>query len=164
LTIRNEQRTKKLLAYLRRCLIPAHSFDPNEKQNLARLLLAIVLQSGGELRVGAVNYDTLDKGRLLVVDYDREKAEIVLRSTTDFAKAIVVTPEAYNWTKPLSETPQARAQVQAQENVRRRTMRTDEELAEFEEQRGRESTLAREAEAGPLPKTPVRVAPPPETT
>ncbi len=140
--------------------MPAYSFDPNEKQNLARLLLAIVLESGGELRVKAVAYDTLDKGRLLSVDYDREKCEIVLRSTTEFGKVIVVSPEAHQWTKPLSETPRQQAQVQAQENVRRRTIRTDEELAEFEEQRGRESTLAREAEAGQLPRMPFRVAPP----
>ena len=39
-----------------------------------------------------------------------------------------------------------------------RVMRTDEELAELEEKLGREATLAREAQAGTLPRTPFRVA------
>ena len=138
--------------------MPGYSFDPTDKNNLARLLLTIVLESGGELRVKAPAYDTLDRGRLLIVDFDREKSEIVLRSTSDFGKAVVVTPEAASWTTPQRESPQSRAELEAQRVVTHRVMRSDEELAEYEEQRGREATLAREAQAGKLPRVPFRVA------
>ena len=72
--------------------------------------------------------------------------EIVLRSTSNFGRAIVVPAENSAWLK----TPEDRAapQIAAQQNVRQRIVRSDEELAEFEEQRTREAQLAREAAAG----------------
>jgi hypothetical protein len=138
--------------------MPGYAFDPTDKNNLARLLLTIVLESGGELRVKAPDYDKLDRGRLLIIDFDRETSEIVIRSTSDFGKAVLVQPEASGWTTPQNQSPQSRAEAAAQSGVRVRVMRTDEELAEYEAQRGRESTLAREAAEGNLPRTPFRVA------
>lgn len=126
--------------------MPSHNLDPSDSKNVGRLLISIIKEHGGELRVKAATYDSYDKGCFLIIDYDPVANEIVLRSTSNYGRAMVVPPENATWLRAPEDVN--RPTIQAQENVRRRTMRSDEELAEFEEQRTREAQLAREAAAG----------------
>jgi hypothetical protein len=140
--------------------MPAYKLDFTDPKTFARLLTCLVMHRGGEIRLPASAYDSYERGRLLVLDYDKEKGDLVLRVTSDFGYSIVVPPENSQWIRPQEEIPRERAQIQAERSAQRRVIRSDEELAEFEEMRERESQLAREASEGKLPRTAFRVAPP----
>ena len=131
--------------------MPSHNLDPNDAKNVARLLVALALEHGGELRVKAITYDGLDKGRLLLVDYDRLAGELVIRATSDCGRAMIVPPENASWSRPPEEAPTERARIQAERAVQHRVVRSDQELAEFEERRNQEAELARQAKEGTLP-------------
>jgi hypothetical protein len=133
--------------------MPAHNFDLNEPANVLRILLALVLERDGEIRIPAATYDSLDRGRLLTVDYDRKKAELVLRSTSDFGRAVVVQPEAVQWSMPPNLHPRERMRLQAEEESATRTMRSDEELADLEERLTRNAQVAADLAAGKSPTT-----------
>jgi hypothetical protein len=139
--------------------VPAHNADLNDPKNILRILLAVVLRNGGELRVKASLMDSLDRGRLLTVDFDRKKAEIVLRATSDFGRVVVVQPESFAWTQPASEAPQERTRVQAEREAARRSIPTDEDLADMEERAGKAQTVAREVADGKSPMK-LRTMPP----
>jgi hypothetical protein len=126
--------------------MPSHNLDPNDSKNVGRLLISIIREHGGELRIKAPTYDSYDKGCFLIIDYDPAANEIVLRSTSNYGRAMVVPPENATWLRNPDDVN--RPTIQAQQNVQRRTVRSDEELAEFEEARTREAQLAREASAG----------------
>jgi len=128
--------------------VPSHNLDPNDPKNVARLLIALVMEHGGEVRIKAMTYDSYERGRFLIVDIDKASNEIVLRSTSDFGRAIIVPPENASWLRPQEERDQPT--IQAQRNVQRRTVRSDEELAALEEARNAEAQLAREANEGSI--------------
>lgn len=128
--------------------MPAYSLDPNDPKTISRILVALVREHGGELRLKAMTYDGLERGVFLVMDFDRATLEVVLRCTTESGRVVVVQPESYSWTKPKEEAQTQQPQIAAQEAVRHRILRSDEELADLEERRQQESTLAREASEG----------------
>jgi len=114
------------------------------------------MEAGGELRLKARTYDSLDRSRFLVVDYDAEKAEVVLKCTTPPAVIVPVQPESYSWALPAEASPREQQRIEAQRLAQKRIVRSDEELAALEETRTREAQLAREASEGALPKHPFR--------
>lgn len=124
----------------------AYDLNPNDPKAIARLLVAFALAHGGELRLKGVDYDSIDKGFALLVEYDRATSEIVIRVTS--GKIMLVPPESAAWTRPKEEVPHERATIEAQRDVIRRTVRSDEELAELEEALDRKQKLAREASEG----------------
>lgn len=126
--------------------MPSHSLDPNDPNNVARILACIVMEHGGELRLKAATYDSYENARFLIYDYDRLSNEIVLRTTSNFGRAIAVKAENAAWLRNPEEVN--RPTITAQQNVRQRIHRSDEELADLEMNRNREATLAREAAEG----------------
>lgn len=134
--------------------MPAHSIDLRDPQSALRVLLALVIQEGGELRLKGVVYDTIDKGRILTLDFDRKKSQIVLRATSDLASAIPVQPEAHGWVMPPQTAPLERARVQAEHEAEVRSIPSDEQLAELEEAMLRKQKLAKDVAEG---KNPLRL-------
>ena len=134
--------------------MPAHNADLNDPKNVLRILLALVLKEGGELRVKASLYDSLDRGRLLMVDFDSKKGDILLRATSDFGRAIVVQPESAAWVRPPETAPRERARTEAEQETARDTVHTDEELADREEAMARRAELAKLVREG---KTPLKL-------
>jgi hypothetical protein len=128
--------------------MPAHSLDLADPKAVARLLVSACLEHGGELRIKALTYDTIDKGRAMIVDFDRATSEIVIRVTSDLGKVMVVPAENSQWLRPKEEVPRNQAETQATQEVVRRTLRSDEELAELEEQLEKKASLAREVQEG----------------
>ena len=126
--------------------MPAHLLDPNDPKAVARLLVALALENGGEVRIKAPDYDNIDKGYALLIEYDRATAEIVIRVTS--GKIMLVPPESAAWIKRPEEMQRTSAETQATQEVQRRVIRSDEELAELEEALERKSTLAREVAEG----------------
>lgn len=125
--------------------MPSHTADFRDPQTAVRILLALTVANGGELRVKASQYDSLDRQKLLVIDFDAQKNEIVLRATSAFGRAVVVQPESYQWAKPPEAAPLERARQVAESETRTRAVHTDEELADMEEEAERRQALAREA-------------------
>lgn len=135
--------------------MPAYSLDLNDKPTLLRILAVLIEENEArELRFSAANYDSFDKKRLCVVDFDRKKSEIVLRLTSSDGRIALVEPEAHQWSLPLAEAPTERARVRAAENAMRRSVPSDEQLAEMEEKMARERDIANDVEAG---KSPTRI-------
>ena len=128
--------------------MPSYNIDPNDVKSMARLLVAVCKDYGGILRINAATYDGIDKGRLLVVDYDRDKSQIVITATTESGRVTIVPPENHGWVRPPEESQREQRQVEAQKSVQRRIVRSDEELAELEEERNKEAALAREVSQG----------------
>src|SRR5207245_668050 len=131
--------------------MPSHNFDLNDPKNTLRVLLAITLEAGGELRIKAPSFDSIDRGRLLLIDFDKKKNEIVLRATTDFGRVAVVQPENASWVKPIEAAPLERARVQAERDAEQSGVKSDEELAALEEEMARRQEVARLAKAGKVP-------------
>ena len=134
--------------------MPAHQIDLQDPKAVSRLLLAVVLSGGGELRLPAHVYDGIDRGRLLLVDFDREKSELVISATSDWGRAITITPESYAWTQPANVAPLERQRVAAEVSAAKTSMHSDEELAEMEETMQRNQKLARDVAEG---KNPLRI-------
>ena len=126
--------------------MPAYDLNPNDPKAVARLLVALALEKGGELRINAPSYDSIDKGYALLLEYDRVTSEVVVRVTS--GKIMLVPAESQAWLRPKEEVPQQRAETQAQQEVIRRTLRSDEELADMEEKLNQKATLAREVADG----------------
>jgi hypothetical protein len=141
--------------------MPAHSLDPNDPKVIARLLVALLHDHKGEIRVKAGNYDNMERGVFLLVDFDKATCEIVMRCTTESGRAIVVSPEAHAWSKPPEENQRIAQGIAAQRAVRQRTVRSDEENAVLEDRLTQEATLAREASEGSLhPRFRTEIDPP----
>lgn len=131
--------------------MPAHAIDLQDPKSIARLLLTIVMANGREYRIKACDYDSIDAGRLLVVDFDRETGELVLRATSGFGRALVVQPESFQWSLPLSESPLERTRTEASQKARRAAIPSDEELADMEEKAQQRQNLAKMEEEGKVP-------------
>lgn len=134
--------------------MPSHSLELGDAKTLARLLLALALENDGEVRLRAATYDSIDRGRILLVDYDKRKGQIVLKASSDFARAVAVQPESYAWVQPQTEAPLERARVRAAAEAARRHLPSDEELAEMEDRMHREGEVAKAVAEG---KTPIRL-------
>lgn len=128
--------------------MPAHNFSLDDPKNTLRVLLALTIKNGGELRIKGSFFDSLDRGRLLLIDFDAKKNEIVLRATSDFGRAVAVHPESYSWVKPANEAPTEMARTQAEREVQRRSIPNDEQLAELEDQLARKQNLVQHSKDG----------------
>src|SRR5262249_23573692 len=113
-----------------------------------------VLENDGELRLKASTYDTQERQKLLTVDFDKRKSEIILRATSDFGNVVKVPPESYAWTQPAQTAPLERARVAAETEAMRRAIPSDEDLADLEEAAQRNRDVARQVEEG---RTPLRI-------
>lgn len=125
--------------------MPAHQIDLHDPKSVARLLLAIVLSKGGEVKIPASTYDSIDRGRLLLIDFDRATSELVVRASSDWGRAMTVQPESFGWTQPQESAPREVARQEAAQQVRQSTTHSDEELADMEDQMIRRQKLAKEA-------------------
>jgi hypothetical protein len=134
--------------------MPSHNFDLNDSKNILRLLLALTIQNEGELRIKGVTFDSIDRGRLLLIDYDPKKADIVIRATSDLGRVAVVPPENAGWAKPAETAPLERSRADAAVAASRRKVPTDEDMARLEEDAMRVQELARADAEG---KTPLRI-------
>ena len=134
--------------------MPAHSCDLRDPKNVLRVLLALVIENGGELRLKAATYDTQDRQKLLTVDFDRRKSQIVIRATSDFGSVVQVPPESYQWSAPPAQAPLERARTIAEAEATRRAIPSDEDLADLEERAQKNRNVAAEAAEG---RTPVRI-------
>lgn len=94
---------------------------------LSRILLALAVQNGGELRIQASEVDSLDTRRVLMRDYDPKTGDIVIRAGTPFAEFLQVQPEAAQWTKRIEDR-----QEQTGQTPPRTSSPTDAHLAEIE--------------------------------
>lgn len=134
--------------------MPSHSLELNDPKTLARLILALAIENGGELRFKGATYDSIDSGRILLVDYDKKKGQVILKASSNFGRAMQVQPESYAWVQPQTEAPLERARTKAAAQASRRALHSDEELAEMEENLTRNQQVARAVEEG---KTPIRL-------
>ena len=126
--------------------MPAYDLNPNDPKAVARLLVALALEQGGELRINAPKYDSLEKGYALLIEYDRATSEVVVRVSS--GKIMLVPAENQAWLRPKEEVPRETERTQARQEVVRRTLRNDEELANLEEELDRKATLARDIREG----------------
>jgi hypothetical protein len=131
--------------------MPAHNAELSDSKSILRILLALVLENGGELRIKATSYDGIDKGRLLTVDFDDKKSQIVLRATSAWGRAVVVQPESHAWVQPQTEAPLERARVRAEAIAQRRAIPSDEQLADMEESIQRNQDVAKDVTDGKVP-------------
>jgi|SRR5271157_2184936 len=131
--------------------MPAHNIDMADPKAIARLLLAVVIAGGGEIELPATTYDSLDKGRILLVDFDRATSKLVLSTSSEWGRAITVQPEAVAWSAPIETAPLERARVTAEKEAARSTVHSDEELAEMEENFTRRQQVARDVAKGIAP-------------
>lgn len=129
---------------------------------MARILVALAIEHGGEFRVKAITYDGLEHNRALLVDYDKLTAEIVIKVTSECGKVMIVPSENQSWLRSPESIPRQRAEIEAQREVQRRVVRSDEELADLEERLNAKATLAREVQEGKV-RVPFRTAPPSES-
>ncbi len=74
---------------------------------LTLLLLALVEQVGGELRLSANSFDKLDSGGKLTIDWDTAAQQLVIRAGSP--TLIVAEVRGAGWTSPQSQQPQAPA-------------------------------------------------------
>ena len=139
--------------------MPAHNIELKDPLALGRLLMAIVLANGKELRIKACDYDSIDTGRLLLVDFDRETGDLVLRATSGYGRALVVQPESHQWTLPLNEAPLERQRTEAAKVAARRAVPSDEDLADLESKAQERQNLAKLEEEGKVPLR-IRTRPP----
>src|SRR5271166_212625 len=131
--------------------MPAYDINFTDIKAVTRLLLAVVISGGGELRLPARVYDTIDRARLLEYDFDKETSEIVLSMTSDYGRVVQVLPESHAWTQPVEAAPLERARVTAEKEAARSTVHSDEELAEMEENFTRRQQVARDVAKGIAP-------------
>lgn len=128
--------------------MPAHLLDPSDKENVARILACIVMDAGGELRLKASTYDSLDHSIFLVSDYDTKTGELVLRTTTNFGRAFVVRPENRQWLRDPDDPTQSGRMTEVQRQARTHLRRSDEENADFEAAMAAQAKLAKEIAEG----------------
>jgi hypothetical protein len=75
---------------------------------LTLLLLALIGQVGGELRISAPAFDNLDSGGKLLVDWDTAAQQLVLRAGSP--SLVIAEARGSGWTKPTTLSPQSPAQ------------------------------------------------------
>jgi hypothetical protein len=69
---------------------------------LTRLLLAVVVKSGNELRIKESDID-IDTTRVLVRDFDSSTGELVLRASSRYCEFMKVEPEAHAHVTPIED-------------------------------------------------------------
>jgi hypothetical protein len=134
--------------------MPSYSIDLRDPQTILRILVCLVRQNEGELQFKAEDYDGLEHGIVLTVDYEKRKGLLCLRATKDFGGAVVVAPESHAWAKPAETAPLERSRADAAVAASRRKVPTDEDMARLEEDAMRVQELARADAEG---KTPLRI-------
>jgi hypothetical protein len=134
--------------------MPSYNIDLRDPQTLLRIIATLVEQNNGVMVFSAEDYDGIEKGKVLTIDYDRKKGQLSLRCTADFGSAVAVAPEAHAWTKPAEAAPLERHRVAAARDAERRAVPTDEDMADLEEAARRRQELARAVEEG---KTPLKI-------
>lgn len=135
--------------------MPSYNLDLRDPQSVLRILVCLVeAAKGKELQIWAQDYDGLNTGKLLTVDYQRKRGIISLRVTSDNGAAIPVAPEAHQWTRPPEAAPTERHRVAAAEAAKRSRVPTDEDMALAEEEAQRRQELSRAVDEG---KTPLRI-------
>lgn len=134
--------------------MPAHNIDLQDPKSIVRLLLAVVIAGGGEVELPATTYDSIDKGRILLVDFERATGKLVLSTSSEWGRAITVQPEYVQWSLPAETAPLERQRTMAERAAQIATSRSDEELAELEETFQRNQKLAKDVAEG---KSPLRI-------
>jgi hypothetical protein len=131
--------------------LPAHSADLSDPKAVIRVLLALVTEAGGELRLKCSTYDSQDKKKMLTVDFDPQNGQLVLRATSFLGNPLLVNPEAHAWSQPVTAAPLERVRVEATAKAERRAVPDDEALAELEESANRNAEVAKAVEEGTTP-------------
>jgi len=131
--------------------MPSHQIDLQDPKSIARLLLALTIESGGTLRIPAATYDGIANGRLLLVDYDKAKNEICIATTSEWGRVMNVVPEAFQWVQPPGVSPREVARTEAERVAARVTVRDEEQAALFEEEMVRKRAVAEAVAEGKSP-------------
>lgn len=132
--------------------MPAHNLSLQDPQTVLRILLVLIeANEKHELRFKCADYDRMERGKLLVVDFDKEHSEVVIRATSDYGAVVQVTPEAHQWTQPAELAPRERARAIVEERTEHRSRMNDEQLAELEERLGRERQVSEDIQEGKIP-------------
>jgi hypothetical protein len=134
--------------------MPSYNLNLADPQTVLRILVTIVEQSGGILEFHSEDYDKMDRSKLLAVDYDRTKCINTLRVLSNSSAVVPVVPEAHGWTQPPQTAPLERARNEATQQAKRQTVRTDEELADMEDEMQKRQALADLEKEG---KAPLRI-------
>jgi hypothetical protein len=118
---------------------------------LTLLLLGLIDQAGGELRISAQSLEKLDSGGKVLIDWDLPAQQVVLR--TGSPSLVVAEVRGSGWTAQPSQTP-----TQSSESSKHRVMTEDQILAAMEK-RVRDDQLRQWREQGAAA---VAGMPPPE--
>lgn len=131
--------------------MPAHTANLQNPADVLRILLALIIEAGGELKFSAPTYDSIERGRLISLDFDRKTGQISLRATSDFSNMVHVAPEAASWTQPANVAPREVRRVEAVREAEQSSVHTDEELAEMEDKKARAQAVAKAVSEGTTP-------------
>lgn len=131
--------------------MPASNIRLDDLKTVHRILLAIVTERGGQLTFKCSTYDMQESAKLLMLDLDRKKSRVIIRSSTGFASVAQVEPESNQWSLPFQQAPLERARFAAVEDAMSRSAPTDEQLAELEEKLAAERAVAADVEKGVSP-------------
>lgn len=126
-----------------------HERDPQQRLDvyLCRVLIALVKQNNGEVRVKESTIEA-ETRQLLLRDYDVETGELIFHVGSRYAEPIWVEPVQSAWTIPFEDRAR-------QINVENRgVVHTDEQLAEMERQQNLRRSVR--AVAPPVTKVPSR--------
>ena len=119
---------------------------------LPRLLLAMVRQAGGEVRIPESEID-IDTTHVLVRDFDPKTQEIILRASTRYCEFLKVEPEATNWVKPMEER-MLELVTQGREPDQRHHIPTDADLIEAEQRAATRARVSRVRAQPPIMPSP----------
>jgi hypothetical protein len=107
---------------------------------LTLLLLGLIDQAGGELRISAQSLEKLDSGGKVLIDWDLPAQQVVLR--TGSPSLVVAEVRGSGWTQPSQPQP-----TQSSESSRHRVM-TEEQILAAMEKRMRDDQLRQWREQG----------------
>jgi hypothetical protein len=125
----------------------------SQESYLTLLLLALVDQAGGELRISAQALEKLDSGGKILVDWDTINQQCVIRAGTP--GLVVAEVRGSGWTK----SPQPPAQAPASQDPAKHHIMTEEKIIERAAQMLRNDQLRQWREQGAAA---VATMPPPE--
>ena len=127
----------------------------SKEQYLTLLLLALLDQTGGELRITAKNLEAVDSGGRLLADWDSDHQQLVLRSGS---KALVVSEVRGAGWKTLAGEPAATQPPQPEDKTRHRVV-TEADMIDWLKQRMQADRMREWREQGAAA---VSAMPPPE--
>jgi hypothetical protein len=107
---------------------------------LTLLILGLIDQAGGELRISAQSLEKLDSGGKVLIDWDLPAQQVVLRSGSP--SLVVAEVRGSGWTQPNPQQP-----TQSSEPSKHRVMTEDQILAAMEK-RMRDDQLRQWREQG----------------